>query len=375
LSFFDEDDEPTRTRARPRPRRPAPPTGGGATDRSTVRTRQLVALGAGLLFLILLVLVFRGCADSRKKNALKDYNREHTSLISESDQQVSAPFFDLLGRVGEDSPNDVAANVGSLRVTAEQQLEQGERLSVPDEMVPAQRSLLIVLQFRRDALDYIQSRIVSALADDEEVATRAVEEIAGQMQSFLASDVIHEGRVVPMIKGALDDAEVGGQQIQQSRFLKTLAWLEPSTVADRLQANAATGGRNSDAPIAPGLHGTGVTGTMVGDIALQAGEGVVNRIPSEAGMTFVVAFANQGENDEFDVDVVLRIKPDSGKTITVRRTIDTITAGSTAEASLAVESPPPAGTSATVEVEVRPVPGEEKTDNNKAEYTVLFTSG
>ena len=370
MSFFDEDDEPTRTR--PRPRRAAPPQGGDSADRSTIRTRQAVAIGAGLLFLILLVLVFRGCADSRKKNALKDYNREHTSLISESDQQVGAPFFDLLGRVGEDSPNDIAANVGSLRVTAEQQLQQAEGLSVPEEMVPAQRSLLIALEMRRDALDYIQSRIVSALADDEEVATQAVEEIAGQMQAFLASDVIHEGRVVPFIKAALDDAEVGGQQIQQSRFLRSLAWLEPSFVAERLDANATTD-RPADEDVAPGLHGNGLVSTTVGDVALQPGEGVVNRISSEPGMTFLVAFENQGENDEFDVDVRLRVRPDGGDPISVRRTIDTIAQGATAEASLVLEDPPPAGTAATVEVEVRPVPGEEKTDNNSSEYTVLFT--
>lgn len=370
MSFFDEDDEPTRTR--PRPRRAAPPPRGDSADRSTIRTRQAVAIGAGLVFLILLVLVFRGCADSRKKNSLRDYNREHTSLVAESDQQVGAPFFDLLGRVGEDSPNDIAANVGSLRVTAEQQLQQAERLSVPDDMVAAQRSLLIALEMRRDALDYIQSRIVSALADDEEVATQAVEEIAGQMQAFLTSDVIHEARVVPMIKAALDGAEVGGQEIQQSRFLNSLSWLDPSFVAERLDANA-TSDRAADEEVAPGLHGNGLTGTTVGDVTLQSGEGVVNRITSEPGMTFVVAFANQGENDEFDVDVVLRIRPDGGKAITVRRTVDTITAGATAEAPLAVDDPPAAGTAATVEVEVRPVGGEEKTDNNSAEYTVLFT--
>ena len=373
MSFFDEDDEPTRTR--PRPRRAAPPPRGASADRSQIRTRQLVALGGALLLLVLLVLVFRGCAESRKKNALKDYNREHTSLIAESDQQVGVPFFDLLARVGQDSPNDIAANVGSLRVTAEQQLQQAESLSVPDEMVAAQRSLLITLELRRDGLDYIQSRIVSALADDEEVATQAVEEIAGQMQSFLASDVIHEARVVPMIKSSLDEAEVGGQQIQQSRFLQTLAWLEPSTVAERLNANADTSDRPTDEEVAPGLHGNGIISTSVGETQLQVGEGVVNRIPATDGMTFLVTFENQGENDEFDVDVVLRIRPDGGKATTVRRTIDTVAVGATAEASLAVESPPAAGTAATVEVEVRPVPGEEKTDNNEASYTVLFTEG
>src|SRR5688500_18373052 len=142
------------------------------------------------------------------------------------------------------------------------------------------------------------------------------------MQAFLASDVIHESRVVPLIKAALDDAEVGGQQIQQSRFMQTLAWLEPGVVAERLNANANTDRPADDEEVRPGLHGNGLTSTTVGEVTLQpTAPGVVNRIPSEEGMTFLVAFQNQGDNDEFDVDVVLRIRPDSGKAITVRRTI------------------------------------------------------
>jgi hypothetical protein len=374
LSFFDEDDEPTRTR--PRPRRATPPPRGGIADPSAIRTRRAVALGVALLFLVLLVLVFRGCAQARAENALKDYNREHTSLVSESDQQVGVPFFDLLGRVGEDSPQDLAANIGSLRVTADQHLGQAERLSVPDDMVPAHRSLLIALELRRDGLDYVQSRIQSALADDEDTATEAVEQIAAQMQAFLASDVLHEGRVVPMIKSALDDNEIGGQEIQGSRFLQSRQWLEPSFVAERLEARASTTGDGADDDeVAPGLHGHGLASVTVGDTTLEPGETAVNRIPSEEGLTFVVAFVNQGEHDEFDVDVVVRIRPDSGSGVRGTRTIETVAQGATAEAPVAIDSPPPAGTAATVEVEVRAVPGEENLDNNTSEYRVLFTEG
>jgi hypothetical protein len=374
LSFFDEDDQTTRTRTRPRRATPSPDGGGGPVDRSAIRTRQAVALGVGLLLLVLLVLVFRGCAQARAENALRDYNREHTSIVSDSDQQVGVPFFDLLGRVGDDSPQDVAANIGSLRVTAEQHLRQAERLSVPDDMVPAHRSLLIALQLRRDGLDYIQQRMPSALADDEDTATEAVEEVAGQMQAFLASDVLHEGRVVPLIGAALDEAEIGGQQVQESRFMQSMAWLQPDFVAEQLDARGASAPDDGEDP-APGLHGHGLTGTTVGDTTLEPGEGAVNRIPSEEGLTFVVAFENQGEHDEFDVDVVVRVRPDEGSGSRGTRTVETVAQGATAEAPVTIENPPPPGTSATVEVEVAGVPGEENLDNNTAEYQVLFTDG
>jgi hypothetical protein len=370
LSFFDEDDEPTRKRPRPRRATTPPPVAGA--DPSTLRTRQAVAIVGTLVFLFLLVLVFRGCADSRKKNALKDYNREHTSIVSESDQQVGDPFFEALSNPSTD-PGALGGQISSLRVAAEGHLQQAERLSVPSEMVPAHRSLLITLEFRRDAIAFIQDQVPDALADDEETAQAAVKAIAGEMQAFLTSDVIHEGRVVPMIQKALDDAEVGGQRIQQSRVLDSLAWLDEGTVGERLNPDNAGASKPRKGEIAPGLHGNGITAVSVGDTTLQPGE-VVNRIPSDRGLTFIAAFQNQGENDEFDVEVSVKIAPDEGgKAITAKKTIDTIVKGAKGEASLAITKPPAAGVAATVTVEVKPVPGEKKTDNNKQTYRVLFT--
>ena len=49
--------------------------------------------------------------------------------------------------------------------------------------------------------------------------------------------------------------------------------------------------------------------------------------------------------------------------------------GGDMEASLALGQKPPTGSAVTVKVTVAKVPGEEKTDNNTAEYDVLFTEG
>ena len=40
----------------------------------------------------------------------------------------------------------------------------------------------------------------------------------------------------------------------------------------------------------------------------------------------------------------------------------------------ALSEAPPLDQPVTIDVEVRPVPGEEMTDNNSAEFTVIFTS-
>lgn len=367
MSFFDEDEEPRTTS---RPRRAAPP-GPVSADSQTLLIRRAVALGAAALILILLVIAVRGCLASQRENALKEYNREVTSIVRDSDQQIGQPFFELIGRPGNESAQDLQTNISGYRVQAEQLLDQARNMDVPDEMAPAQRSLLIALEFRRDGLDSIAQRIRTALGDEGEAADEAITQIAGQMQYFLASDVIYRGRVQPFVKKALDDAEIGGQTIAESQFLREIAWISPSTVADRLGQRLSAGGEERRREPAPGLHGTGLApgGVAVGDVTLQPG--TANRIPASA-TTFAVKYQNQGENDEIDVKVKVSIRG-GRKEIRGEATQPTIARGATATTQVRLKGRLTAGSTVTIDVEVEPVPGEKKADNNKATYQALIT--
>jgi hypothetical protein len=370
LSFFEEDDEP-RTRSQPRPRKAAPPAAPGA-DHQTLVVRRAAALGGGILLLLFMVLFVRGCLNTRAENALKDYNQEVSSIAQESQDQVGKAFFDLLSRPGSESATDLQTAISGYREQAETQLAQAKRLSTPGEMTGAQQSLLIALELRRDGLDVIAQQIRTALGEGD-TAADGITAIAGQMEVFLASDVLYDTRVIPFIKDALDGKEIGGQQIADSNFMSDISWLAPATVASKLGQDVSTGRGTSGEP-APGTHGHGLTSVAVGDVTLQP-EPAANRIPAKPAPVFKVTFENQGENDEFDVKVVVTVTPDSGKAIKVERTVDTVATKQTAEATLALPRTPPAGVAATVTVEVKAVPGEKKTDNNKQEYRVLFTSG
>ncbi len=193
LSFFDEDDEP---RSSPRPRRSAA-SGGPSTDQQTLLVRRAVAIGGLVLLLVLLFIAVRSCASSRKENALKDYNREVSSIVKDSDTQVGQPFFQLLGQAGSESPQDLQTNIAGYRVQAEAQLKQARNLDVPDEMKGAQQALLMALEFRRDGLGAIAEKIRTALGDEGDAANKAITEIAGQMQAFLTSDVLIQARTSP----------------------------------------------------------------------------------------------------------------------------------------------------------------------------------
>jgi hypothetical protein len=367
LSFFDEDDEP---RTRVRPRRSATAAHGAPPDRRTVLIRQGLLVGGFLIIAVLLIFVVRSCQQSAKENALKDYNREVASIVRESDTQVGRPFFELMRDPGSESAADLETTINGYRGQAEQQYEQAQRLDVPDEMVPAQRSFLITMEQRRDGLASIATRVRTALSDDAEAAQRAIGQIAGAMQLFLSSDVVYETRTYPFIRSELADAEVGGQRIQRTQFLPGIEWLDESTVADALgqQVSAGGGGTTRGEP-APGLHGNGLDSTRVGDLTLQPD--APNRIPATE-REFVVTLTNQGENDEVDVQVVLRIEG-GPEPIRVVRTVDSVPQGTQAEAALVLDQAPPVDTPVTISVEVRPVPGEEKTDNNSSQYDAVFT--
>jgi hypothetical protein len=347
--------------------------GDPSADQQTLLLRRGIAIGGLIVFLFLLFFVVRSCAGTRKENALKDYNREVSSIVRDSDTQIGQPFFQLLGQAGDESPQDLQTNISGYRVQAEAQLKQARGLDVPGDMTGAQQSLLMALEFRRDGLGSVAERIRTALGDQGDAANKAITEIAGDMQMFLTSDVLYQARVAPLIKHALDAAEIGGQKIATSRFLPGIEWLSEQTVAAQLgqQLTSGSANRKTGTP-APGLHGTGLQSTTVGSTTLQPGS--PNRVAATANTPIVVKFTNQGENDEFDVKVTLSIEG-GDKPLKASRTVDTIARGQTAEASLTLGKAPPVGSAVTVKVTVAKVPGEQKTNNNTASYDVLFTSG
>jgi hypothetical protein len=373
VSFFDEGDEPTRVTRQPRARR----SGGGGDgtqrpprepvrrpDRQTVRVRQAVGLGVAVLLVVVVVFGVKGCVSSQQENALKSYNRDVTSVITSSDRDVGQAFFKLVGN-GSQQGQDLQVQVNQLRLAADEDARRARNFDVPDDMKAAQDKLLLTLDLRADGLRKIAADLPTALGRGQPART-AVARIAGNMQYFLASDVVYKARVAPLIKQTLDDAGVTGQRIADSQFMGNVGWLNPTFVATRIGASAGA----PNQPPAPGLHGHGLTSVAVGDNTLQPG-GVVNRVPATARVTFHVTFQNQGDNDENDVRVTISVRG-SGKTISARKTVAQTKAGSPAEVDIPLGQTPPIGT-ATVQVSVAAVRGEQKTDNNRQSYTVIFT--
>jgi hypothetical protein len=377
LSFFDDDEPPTR---QARPRRPAAGRSGGATTGARARSaraggpgdpqqlmvRRAVALGLGALVLILLVLGVRGCLNSRTTNSLKDYNRNAGAIVTDSQDQVSKRLFELLAGGQGTNLTDLQQNVNQVRVTADEDVKRARALDVPGDMKDAQLSLLEALTFRADGVRQIAEDLPSLEGDQAEDAAN---QIAGQMSAFLASDVIYSQRVLPFIDQALRDHDIANQDTPQSAFLPDAQWLDPAFV--RRQVTGKGAGKTSGTP-APGTHGHGLLGVAVGTTNLVPD--TTNRVAAASNPVFNVKFANQGENDEFDVNVKVGISGGTGKAINVQKRVDQTTAGG-GEVTIQVPlgATPPIGEPVRVSVQIVPVPGEVNTDNNSQTYTVIFS--
>jgi hypothetical protein len=379
LSFLDERDDQPRP---PRPPRRPPPRGPQA-DPQTLLVRRAIAVGGGFLVLLLLFFGIRGCQASQKEQGFKDYVRDAEELVAESDQQSTA-LFDLLENPGN-SEVDFTSNINGSKVQAEQLVDRAKSLDVPDELKGAHDRLEDTLEFRRDGLDGI-ARVAAGTgtADggagngtaDEDTSPNA--QVAAQMQAFLTSDVIYSQRFLPNLLGSIEDEDLEDDvpvpatltDVETIQFLPDIDWLDPSFVGDQL---GAIGSGGSDEPATPGLHGNGLGTVTVQPSGTQLAEGTTAQIPFTEDVAFDIEIADQGDQPEADVVVSVEIAGSSGEPIQLEETLDAINPGESKVVNVPLAETPPIGESVDITVKVEPVPGEEKTDNNEATFTAIFS--
>jgi hypothetical protein len=325
--------------------------------------RRRVAAGVAIVLLIVIVLVINGLLKSEKQQSLKNYNHDVSELAQESDAQVSHPLFVALTDAASKSALDVEQQIDELRGQAQTIATHAKGLSVPGEMASAQRDLLLALDMRVEGITKVAALVPTALGGQ---AKQASSEIAGDMEIFLASDVIYSQRVVPLIQQTLAANGIQNLTTTPTRFLPNLGWLEPTVALSRVTGQAAS---SSSTGIAPGSHGSALISTSVGTNVLQA-EPAVNRIAGGANPTFTVAVENAGENPETDVTVDVTITVE-GKQLKAYHVINSTQPAGKYNVEVTVNGVPQ-DAPAKVEVYVQPVPGETNHEDTKDTFLAIF---
>jgi hypothetical protein len=325
--------------------------------------RRRVAAGAAIVVLIVIVLVINGLLKSEKQQSLKTYNREVSTLAQESDNQVSHPLFVALTASSSKSALDVEQQIDELRAEAQTLASRAKALSVPGEMVSAQRDLLLALDLRVEGMTKVAALVPTALGGQ---AKQAAAKIAGDMEIFLASDVIYSQRAAPLIQQTLAANGITGLTTSSTRFLPNVGWLEAATVLSRMTGQAAG---SSSSGLAPGTHGSALIGVSVGSTELQP-EPTLNHIAASANPTFTVIVEDSGENAETDVKVEVTVTA-GGKQYKSSHVINSAQPGSKYNVEVTVNGVPQ-GVAAKVEANILPVPGEANVENNKGTYLAIF---
>jgi hypothetical protein len=334
-------------RARP-PRRP---------ERQQILIRRGLALGAGLLVLVLIVLGVRGCLNARKHRALSDYAGNVSQIVQET-QQTSKRFFDKLSDPGQLSVTEFVAEVNADRSAMDNYVSRIGSLDTPGDMSSAQKALELTYELRGAAMTEIAERMSTALGDVG--SKKATEAIAKQMAVLAASDVVYAEVARPEIDGVLASNGIEGDDVPKSEFVpEGTRWLDEGEVSSALASVSGSG----TGAASPGVHGLGLLGTSINGTELSSEE--TTGVSAEETPEVEVRVQNQGESTENGITVSVTV---NGNTLT--GDISTLEAG--AEETVTIPLTPAPTGEATLEVEAEPVPGEEVSENNEASYTVVF---
>ena len=319
--------------------------------------RRGLALGGGLVVLILIVLGVKGCLDARANRELSDYARNVTQIAEET-QRTSESFFGKLEDPGTLSVREFVTEVNADASAMNGFVSRVDSLGAPGDMGRAQKNLELVYELRGSAMTKIADRMSTALGDAG--AKQATGAIAKQMQSLLAADVVYENVVRPEIDSVLAANGITDSDVPKSSFLPDgTKWLEEDSVSSALgsvsgASEASTGG----------THGLGLAAVIVNGTELAEGAPAV--ISGEEAVEVEVQVENQGESTENGVEVEVSV--DGANTL--NDSIETIAAGETGSVTIPL-TPTPKGT-VTIEVKVETVPGEQISENNEASYSVTI---
>lgn len=327
--------------------------------------RTVAAVGALIVF-ILLVLLVRGCLDARKEQSMEDYANNSAELLRASKLEGDQLFEVLQGPGGTDEAVNIRNALNGYRVEAANLVDRARDLDVPDEVSDAQRYLVDVLELRRDGLALVSDAVRVALGDEDR--REGAQRITQGMQIFLASDTLERVRFQRELDEALEAEELTQPRLPEDGFVPDVEWLDQTFVAD--QVNGLRSGAGGDEPATPGLHGNGLAAVSLGGTTLTPGGSASVQLTGD--LAFEIQVQNQGENTETDVNVVVTIG-EGGDAIELAEPIDTIAVGEIQTVTIPLSEEPPTGQNVPITVEVEPVPGEEMTDNNIQEFTVIFT--
>jgi outer membrane murein-binding lipoprotein Lpp len=374
FDFFDEPETEEATERVRTPRR-QPPRGPRRPVRPPSGLIPMLRLAGLIAFLILavvlLVVLARGCASSSKHDKYADYTEDVRGIAGRS-AQIGKSLNATLAETGI-KETELEQKIKGYAAQEQQEVAQARSLNPPGPLRVEHDHLIEVLQLRASAL----SRLADAFQQTATArnATIAGRLIADQARLLVASDVNWDFYFKEPTQRELERQnirDVGGVPDSNVFSNPDLASTQAMMTVWQRVHGAATGGNPS------GKHGSalGPVKALPDGKTLSTGASASdNEITASTDLAFQVTVEDSGDFQEFNVGVTLTIQK-SPRPIVLRKKIAVINAGETKTVTFTnIDINGLFGVPTTIKVDIEPVPGEAVTDNNSAEYNVIFSLG
>jgi hypothetical protein len=365
FDFFEESD--TRETAEERPRRRGtrppvrPPTG------LTPLLRLVGLISFAILIVLLLILWVNGCRSDQRKNTYKNYVEKVSGYATQS-HRLGNRLNKLLITTGT-KESDVENSLSGLAVQQAKLAAQARGLDPPGRLRTEHEHMLDSFDLRANGLKGMNDAFKSTVASKK--PNQAGAELAQQMKRFVASDVIWEDLFKEPTKVELRKLSITGVNVPDSIFLPNsdIATTASMTAVWQRIHGAATGGGSTCTP-----RDTGIVSTKVLPSGRELSTSTLNTIQSTQDLGFAATIKNSGCAQEVGLKVRLTIQQ-SPKPITKQATIAFLNPGEEKTVEFRDLGLPPLDQRTSLTVEVDPVTGEQKVDNNTASYPVQFAVG
>jgi hypothetical protein len=370
FDFFEEEEPPTQESARERrgPRGPQrPPT---APTNLTPLLRLIGLIAFAILIVVLLVFWVQSCREASKEKTYKGYMSK-VSEVAGSSQQIGKQLSQALTVQGLKEAQ-VEQRISGLARQEQLDVERARGITPPGTLRDEQAALIQALQFRVSGLNGLVSALAATAKTKD--TTRAGTVLADQMQRLLASDVIYEDSFKAPATAELKRQGVtgtnasGGPLVPDSNFLQTTDLVTASameTVLNKIRGSTVT-------PTQGGLHGTNLVSVKVLPQGTELSTSSRTTVILRTNMTIQVTIEDSGDSQEANIPVKLTVVQAGRPNITKQETIGFINPGEQRTVTFSNFGSPEVKP-AQIKVEVQPVEGETKTDNNSADYPVIFS--
>ena len=368
FDFFDEEPATGETQSIPRMRLPGAarrrPRGPIGPPRGAAPLLRLLALVVFVIFLVLVfALLIQSCSSSSKHSAYASYMDKVDNIASQSttDGKNVASALTAL------KVTDIVTKLRGIADQERQNAQAARNLDPPGRLRDENAHLIEALDLRVSGIEALADTFQNTASSKKNATDAGL--LAEAADRLLASDVVWDDLFKALAENQLTRDGVSGVTVPESHSI-TKELVTPHSMALVLQRirGASTGGTVT------GLHGTNIVSVKANPGGQTLTPGTLNTITASTDLSIAVTVEDSGDGQETRIPVTLTITGGQNHApITKTQMIQLINPGEQKVVTFTDLGAVSIATEATLKVDVKPVRGETKIDNNSAQYPIILS--